>query len=96
MKPNFNKSIFWDVDYNSIDFDQNTRFVIARVLMRGDIEDWFELRNYYGLDKIKEEVIKIRYLDKLTLNFCHKLFNIEKDKFRCYNIDQSMQELWNY
>ncbi len=96
MKPSFDKSLFWDTDYESIDFEKNARFVIARVLMRGDIDDWFQLQNYYGMDKLKNEVVQIRYLDKLTLNFCKQLFNIDKERFRCYNTDPSIQELWNY
>ncbi len=96
MKPNLSKPLFWDVDYESIDYEKNSRFVIERVLTRGNFQDWRELRDFYGLDKIAEEVIEIRYLDKLTFNFCHKLFNIEKEKFRCYNTEPSIRQLWNY
>ncbi|MBN2790632.1 MAG: hypothetical protein JXR69_10625 [Candidatus Delongbacteria bacterium] len=96
MKPNFNKKLFWDVEYDSIDFDINVKFVIERVVTRGNLKDWFILKKYYGVDRIKSEVVNIRYLDKLTFNFLASLFKIKKEKFRCFNTEQSIKELWNY
>jgi len=96
MKPKLSKALFWDTDYNTIDYEKHARFVIERVLTRGNWNDWQELRMYYGLSKIKQEVVRIRYLDKLTLNFCHTFFNIQKENFRCYNTERSIRELWNY
>ena len=64
--------------------------------MHGNLEDWKELNSFYGLEKIKAEALQIRYLDKKTLNFCHTLFDIKKDKFKCYNTEPSIQQLWNY
>ncbi|OQX99384.1 MAG: hypothetical protein B6I24_02695 [Bacteroidetes bacterium 4572_128] len=96
MKPILNKVLFWDIDYQSVDYEKHARFVIQRVLTRGNLEDWKELKRYYGKIKIKKEVIKIRYLDKKTLNFCIHFFNIKKEKFRCYNIEPSIRKLWNY
>ncbi len=64
--------------------------------MHRNLEDWKELNSFYGLEKIKAEALQIRYLDKKTLNFCHTLFDIKKDKFKCYNTEPSIQQLWNY
>lgn len=94
--PDFNKALFWDSDYENLDFSRHARHIIGRVLMRGNLDDFFELIRYYGLEKIKEEALQIRYLDKLTLNFCSKLFKIDKEKFRCYNTEPSIRKLWNY
>lgn len=96
MKPNISISLFWDVDYENIDFERNARFIIERVLTRGNLNDWFALEKYYGLKRIKLEVVNIRYLDKLTLNFCNSIFNIKKENFRCYNTELSIQQLWDY
>ena len=96
MHPILNKALFWDTDYSNIDYDKHARFVIERVLTRGNLKDWHEIKRFYGLSKIKNEALNIRYLDKITLNFCHTFFNIKKEKFRCYNIEPSIQKLWNY
>ena len=96
VKPVLRKSLFWDVDYDGIDYEKHARFVIGRVLTRGDLSDLQQLFRYYGRETIKGEVLQIRYLDKLTLNFCHILFNTPKEKFRCCNTDPSIRQLWNY
>ncbi len=86
--------LFWDVDYNAIDWDKHRVFVILRVLSRGSIEDWKEIKAYYGLEKIEKALLQARYLDKRTLNFSSYYFNIPKEKFRCYNIMQSSPKHW--
>jgi len=91
-----NPALFWDVEFSEIDYEKNARQVIERVITRGSMNDWFEIKSYYGIDRIKAEIVKIRSLDKVTLNFCSKYFQISKNQFKCYNIPQSYQQLWNY
>jgi len=93
---NLSKTLFWDTDPTKIDYEKNARHIIERVLQRGDLCDWFEIKKYYGLDRIKSEVTQIRHLDKVTLNFCCKYFQLSKEQFKCYTTDQSIQKLWNY
>ena len=66
--------LFWDTDFQTINHQKHSRKVIERVLTMGTLTDWFEIKNYYGLDKIKKEATQIRYLDEVTLNFCCELF----------------------
>lgn len=89
--------LFWDVDKEKIDYQKSARFVIERVKTLGLLSDWFEIKNFYGLDKIKDEAMQIRYLDDVTLNFCSQFFNEKKELFRCYTFQQSgYHQLWNY
>ncbi len=91
-----NKSLFWDTDIDTIDPEKNSVFIIARVLMRGDIDDWREIKRYYGIERMREDIKKIRYLDKRTLNFCSWYFNIPLGEFKCFSIPQSYRKLWDY
>ncbi len=95
-KPEINKSLFWDTDFDRIDFEKNARFVIQRVLTRGNEKDFQELIKFYGIERLKKEIVKVRYLDKKTLNFCSVFFGINKKLFRCYNTEPSIRKLWNY
>jgi len=36
MKPQFNKIIFWDVNFETLDYDTYCNWVIERVFNRGD------------------------------------------------------------
>jgi len=75
---------------------KNARHIIERVVMRGMLSDWFEIKKYYGINRIKDEVVRSRYLDKTTLSFCSSYFNLAKEQFRCYNTEPSIRKLWNY
>ena len=71
----FSVSLFWDVDKTQLNFEQHRRFIIERTLTHGTLSDWFLIKAYYGKAIIKEESMKIRSLDKLTLSFCAAYFN---------------------
>ncbi|HOY94213.1 MAG TPA: hypothetical protein PK509_00645 [Catalimonadaceae bacterium] len=95
-KPNLSRVIFWDTDYDQIDWSLKARFVIERVVMFGTFEDWKTIQLFYGMDKIKDSVLNSRELDPKTLNYFSLLFKVPKDQFRCYNILQSNQGHWSY
>jgi hypothetical protein len=37
--PQFDRRIFWDVDFDALDYDGRAEFVIERVFERGDVGD---------------------------------------------------------
>ena len=89
-------SLFWDTDYEKIDWQANAPYVIERVLSRGSWEDFKTTLNYYSNDAIKKAVTHFRYLDKLTLAFCSTYFDIPITNFRCYNYKLSNPKHWDY
>lgn len=88
--------LFWDVNHQSIDYNKHARFVIERVVLFGRLIDWKELKAFYGLTKIKQEVIQLRTLDLKTLNFLSLVLNEPRENFRCYEQIQSASKHWNY
>ncbi|MEO6329732.1 MAG: hypothetical protein ABIO55_12405 [Ginsengibacter sp.] len=91
-KPVLNKRIFWDIDFASINYSKDNRFVIERVFDRGDVEDIRQVRRYYGDEKILEVLTAAKYLFEDTVNFCSAIFDIPKEKFRCYILKQSRSQ----
>lgn len=87
-RPKFSRYLFWDTDPDKVNFDKNARYVIEKIVSRGQIEDWNEMKRYYGLDKVKEETKRIRYLDSRILNFLATFFGIPREEFRCYTQKQ--------
>ncbi len=77
------RSLFWDVAFDSIDWKKHARFVITRVVSRGNLHNWNTLKLIYGQEKIKLEVVEIRYLDPKTLAFLSAYFGINKTSLRC-------------
>ena len=87
-KPILAKRIFWDVEFDKIDYDDKYKFVIERVFEWGDIEDIRQVRRYYGDEKVIETLTTVKYLFNETIDFCSGLFDIPKEKFRCYTLKQ--------
>ncbi len=93
-QPNLRQSLFWDIDYEGIQWVKNYRFVIERVLERGTFDEWQEIKRYYGLEKIKEAALQARWLDNTTLSFYSNYFHIPKDQFRCYALKSLNPAPW--
>lgn len=96
QKPPFSRAIFWETDYDTIDWENKAQYVIERVVMYGNMEDWRLLRTYYGIDKIKSAVLNARDLDPKTMSFMSLLFNVPLSEFRCYTYRQSNLIHWDY
>ena len=89
-------SIFWDTKYDGIDWDKNAPYVIDRVLHYGTLRDWREIQAYYGRQKIKQQVLNLRYMDKRVLAWCSVIFKTPKEKFRCFHTEPSLRPQWNF
>ena len=88
-KPILAKRIFWDTDFNKLDYEKNANSIIERVFDRGDIDDLRQVRRFYGDEKVIEALTSAKYLFDETINFCSGIFDIPKEKFRCYLLKQS-------
>lgn len=56
----FRKALFWDTNFERIDWIKNKRAVIQRVLERGNKKEIGEIINFYGRETIKEEIKAIK------------------------------------
>lgn len=74
-------ALFWDIDRQSLDVEQHKRFIIERILARGDTDDFLFAERTYGSDAIRETLLKAKTLDRKSLSFWCFYFNI--DKRRC-------------
>jgi hypothetical protein len=73
-----NKSLFWDINPENLDWQRNSRFIIERVLVRGGMNDVKIIMKIYTRSQIIEAIKKSRDLDAITHNFCSNYFNIPK------------------
>ena len=83
------KTLFWDVDPETIDEEKHRRFIIERVLARGRIEDIAGTVARYTMPVMTSEAQQIRSLDPVTLAFAACLGNVKEETFRCYASSQS-------
>lgn len=69
-------TLFWDCDMKDIDVKKHARFIIERILSRGEVEDFSWAKKTYGDANLKEVVIQNPTLDKRSQNFWCSYFHI--------------------
>ncbi|HRC33454.1 MAG TPA: hypothetical protein PK736_08430 [Bacteroidia bacterium] len=95
-KPIFDKRIFWDVNFENIDYDAKAIFVIERVFERGDVDDIRQCRRYYGDEIIKDALINAKWLRLETVYLACAIFDNEPNEYRCYTQAQLSNTPWIY
>jgi len=93
---NLSPHLFWDIDIGSLDAQKNKTIIIERAFDRGDLNDIKLIVNFYGIETIKNEIIKAGFLDKKTICWASNFLKIPKTKFLCYKKIQSPQVHWNF
>lgn len=74
----FDKSLFWDVDPEKLDWERSAKFIVQRVLVRGGMKDVNKVFARYSSKQLVEIIKTCRDLDKVTHNFCCHYFDIPK------------------
>jgi len=86
-KPRLSKYLFWDIDTRKLNYETRASFILERVFTMGMQKDEWEVIKYYGKERIREEVVKCKALDRKTLNYLSVFYEIPKRKFACYRKD---------
>lgn len=88
LKPALNKRIFWDVNFEALDYDNKFTFIIERVFERGDVEDIRQARRYYGNNIIKKVLLNCKYLPVARIYLASAVINQPLKSFKCYTLKQ--------
>ncbi|MBL7719952.1 MAG: hypothetical protein JNL72_14030 [Flavipsychrobacter sp.] len=96
QRPQFSKRIFWDVDFDNLDYQKRASFVIERVFERGDVPDIRACRRYYGDEKIAEVLTNAKWLSLHTIYLACAILDNNLTDYKCYNTGQSNPGHWTY
>ena len=96
MIPNLTNTAFWDIDFDKLDPDRNSVFIMEKVFNYGLWEDYLAIIKYYGIEKIKDDIVKGAYYKKKVFNFLCVIFELQPEQFTCYMRRQSQPQHWNY
>ena len=94
--PELNKRIFWDVNFETLDYDKKAAFVIERVFERGDVPDVRACRRFYGDDKIRYVLTNAKWLSLTTIYLACACLDNELTDYKCYNTAQLNPGHWIY
>jgi hypothetical protein len=95
-KPIFNKRIFWDVNFENLDYDNKANFIIERVFERGDVDDIRQCRRYYGDEKIGFALTKAKWLSLQTIYLASAVLANNLTDYKCYTQAQLNPTHWLY
>lgn len=95
-KPVFNRRIFWDVNFDKLDYDGKAAFIIERVFERGDVDDIRQCRRYYGDEILCNTLTNARWISLATICLASALFNNQLTDYKCYNTAQLNPAHWIY
>lgn len=96
MSLSLRPALFWDTDVKNIDLQKHKASVIERIMLRGQLDEFNAIMQYYGKETVKETMLNARWLDKVTLAFCSTIFETPETTFRCYKLAQLNPEHWDY
>lgn len=94
-RPNLPKVLFWEFDFDQLDWVRSYKTIIERVLDKGSQAEWEEMIRFYG----KEYVIhalgnEITYLSDMTMEAVCVYFDLKKEKLRCYTKKELNLRQW--
>lgn len=94
-KPDLPKTLFWDFDFEKIDWRRSYKTVIERVLDKGSQVEWEEMILFYGIENVLFSLKnEINYLNDITVDEVCKYFDLTEDTLKCYTRKQLKQEHW--
>lgn len=83
-KPNLSKQAFWDVNFESLDYNKDADWIIGRTFEFGKLSDLKNLLGFYGNQKCEEALLKAPFLRLNAISLGHLLLDIPKENFKCY------------
>ncbi len=94
-KPNISPTAFWDVNFSNIDFENNSLFVMEKVFNYGKWSDIIEVLKFYGIERVKREIVHAPYFKNTTLSFLCVILNLTENDFEAYQRRQIRNPIWN-
>jgi hypothetical protein len=94
--PTLHRRIFWDIDFDKLDYDLRASFIIERVFVRGDVEDIRQCRRYYGDDRIRQALVTAKWLPLQSIHLACAILNNKPEDYRCFNLAQSDPNYFMY
>ncbi len=93
---NRRKALFWDIDLVNYDFQQNTAYLISRILEFGTWKDVQMLLKNFQTAEITDVVVNSKYISPKTATFWLNKFNIQ-EQIRCLQpaFRKQHSQLWN-
>jgi hypothetical protein len=92
----FSPALFWDIDPGTLDIERHLKYVVARVLEAGTLDDWMLLCRQFTLPGIIDIARRLRSLDPRALAFLSVVGHVPRETFRCFTSKPLTPAPWTY
>ncbi len=83
-KPQISDQTFWDIDVETLSFEDAFDWVILRVFDKGSLQEVMSVVNYYGSEKAKSFLQNEEsYLPNHTILLAKAIFQLNFSDFKC-------------
>lgn len=94
-RPDLPRVLFWDFDFDKIDWARSYRTVMERVFDKGASGDWDEMIRFYGRENVISALRnEITYLSDMTMDAVCEYFQLGKEELKCYTKKQLKKGHW--
>jgi len=95
IRPNLPKVLFWDFEYDKLDWNRSYKTIMERVLDKGSERDWEEMIRFYGWENVIKALKEdIAYLSDMTMKAVCDYFQLSEEQLRCSTKKQLNQGHW--
>jgi len=83
-QPNISATTFWDIDLDTLFFDEAAEWVVLRVFDRGSLEEVSSVVKYYGKEQVKDILTTQQsHLPNHTILLAKAIFQLQFNDFAC-------------
>lgn len=86
--PDCFRGLFWDADFDLLDYIDNKDYVITRLLKKGGIRGMAWVFNTYTEAQIIDTACKSRNLDPILANYLMQKYKLNKEDMAYYRLVQ--------
>jgi len=81
--PEFLRPYFWDVKFEELEIQKKPRFILKRIIDRGNITALRWVLTQFNVDDIRDLVLTSRDLSRKTANFWTLILDLDPKKVPC-------------
>lgn len=82
--PKINKAIFWDTDFEKMDWIRHKKMIIQRVFERGSTTEIEEIIRFYGKEEVVATIQTAHSLLYIAIDNAETFLGISKNTISCY------------
>lgn len=81
--PEFLREYFWDVKFENVDVEKNPRFVLKRIIDRGDTKALLWAKSRFTVSDIRDLVMTTRDISRKTASFWTLILDLDPKRVPC-------------